>query len=186
MTKVVIVVSFTEHRGGAEDHAGVQIDDIFAEEDALIATVDATTTLEDLSNQLLVLHRAGRLSKPLLGTLDSTLYVFRLDNSHTVVEEDYTAIVLPAPESQVEPESFEITMKDVFGDSIIPPCVDPDGRITFSIERLRVVIGKQIPAMERLRAIARAEEVKKRKGFPETKETFAVLKRTGQLVQWWT
>lgn len=181
MTKVVIVVSFTERRGESEDNA----DDIFAEEDALIATVEGTTTLEDLSNQLLELHRAGRLSKRLLGSLNSTLHVFRLDDTQTVVVEDFRATVLPAPEPQVAPETFELTMQDVFGDSIIPAFIDPRARITFSIERLRVVIAKQIPAMERLRAIARAEEVKKRKGLPETKETFAVLKKTGQLVQWW-
>lgn len=73
-------------------------------------------------------------------------------------------------------------MRDVFGDSTIPPAVDPNTRTTFSIERLRVAIGRQIPKMERHRAIARAGEIVK-KGFPEEKETYAVLKKKGLLVE---
>lgn len=195
VTKVVIVVSFTEVT--AVDEAEDTPDQIMGDNDddeedespneqAVLANVSANTQPQDLADQLLSLHRAARLAKPLLGHIHSTLHVFRRDVTNTQILEDFTATVLPAPQAPAtEPNAFDLTMRDVFGDSSIPPVLDPTAHITFSIERLRDVIGRQIPKMERHRAIARAAEVMKKKGFAEKKETFAVLKKMGLLGEVW-
>lgn len=190
MTKVVIVVSFTEVTGVDEAHGEpdepMDDDDAPTNEQAVLDHVNASTKSKNLADQLLELHRCGQLSKPLLGRLHSTLHVFRRDATETHVVETFDATVLPAPEHPgTEPDAFDLTMRDVFGDSTIPPVIDPTASITFSIERLRSAIGRQIPKMERHRAIARAEDVMKRKGFAEEKQTYAVLKRNRLLGELW-
>lgn len=160
MTTVVIVVSFTEVTGVDEEPMD---DDVLTNEQVVLNHVNSSTQSQDLADELLELHRAGQLSRPLLGQIHSTLHVFRRDATETQVVKDFSAIVLPVPEHPgAEPDAFDLTMSDVFGDSTIPAVVDPNARITFSIERLRRVIGRQIPKMERHRAIARAVQIMKK------------------------
>lgn len=189
MTKVVIVVSFTEITGVDEAHGepdDPMDDDAQMTEQAVLDHVNDGTKSKDLAYQLLELHRYGKLSRPLLGRLHSTLHVFRRDASETQVIETFSATVLPAPDHPgTELDVFDLTIRDVFGDSTIPPVIDPNACITFSIERLRGVIGRQIPKMERHRAIARAEDVMKKKGFAEEKQTYAVLKKNRGLGELW-
>lgn len=160
------------------------MDDISIDERALLDHVDESTDPEVLANQLLELHRSGKLSRPLIGLLRSNLHVFKLDPAKIRIMESFSATVLPVPELLgVRQDTFQLTMQDIFGDSTIPASVDRDARIAFSIGRLRVMIGKQIPKMERLRAIARALEMKKTKGFGEKKETFAAQKRMSTVIE---
>lgn len=162
-------------------------DDDGSTEQALLDRVDASTNSKDLADQLLELHRASQLSKPLLGQLHSTLHVFRRDPTDTThVVTSFSAKVLPAPQDpRTEPAAFDLTMRDLFGDSAIPPLLDPTASISFSVERLRGAIARQIPKMERHRAIARAEDVLKAMGFAEERMTYAALKRNRLLVELW-
>lgn len=189
MTKVIIVVSFTEVTGVDETDEEPDEpvdDDVLSNEQVVVDHVNASMKSGDLADDFLVLHPCGQLSRSLLGELHSALHVFRRDATDTHVIEDFSATVPPTPEYQkAEPDAFDLTMRDVFGDSIIPAVVDPNARITISIERLRGVIDRQIPKMERHRAIARAVEVMKKIEFPEGKETYAALKKNRQLVELW-
>lgn len=163
----------SEHIPPSNDPASV--DNPFPEEQALLASIDRSTRLNDISRDLLALHRRQKLSEPLLRPFTATFHVYRLNAAHTAIHEECTMTVLPAPAIAVA-QTFELSLKDLYGDATVPADVDPDRRILFEMDEMREDIQDQVPAMEKMRADARALKVLKNVGVV-VGETFTAGKR---------
>lgn len=150
-------------------------DDPFPEEHALLASIDRSTHLNDISRDLLTLHRRKMLSQPLLRPFTATLHVYRLNTAHTDIHEQCAMTVLPAPNNGVA-QTFELSLEDLYGDEPVPADVDLEHRIVFEMDELREDIQDQVPAMEKMRADARALRVLKDAGVT-VGETFAAGKK---------
>lgn len=200
-TKVVIIVKFTEDKRGPRsaspasssssnatdadaDDAGPNDQDAPpepTEESLLLSTVTASTRLRALANTLLDLHHRGALAKPLIGPFTATFHVFRRTPEDTIYE-DFTATVLPAPapaddNTQQDPQTYALTLGDMFGDNPLPAGVDPRLAIVFDMDVFREDIALQVPDMEVKRSFDRAKAILQRRGFWERPKTFAGAKR---------
>lgn len=160
--------------GGPADES--DLDDVTEEQD-LLGAICATTKYHDLADSLLDLHRRGRLSKPLLGTVTATLHLFRLNPACDAIEETFTATVLPA--TVAAPAEFTLTLTDLLGPLVTATNnLNPDEEVLFPLTRLRKVISDQIPPQEKRRSRARAEALMKECGVWDEEElTFAQMKR---------
>lgn len=197
LTRVVLLTAFTEVEAGA----GERVDGGETEVE-LMRAVDEGMTEAVLAPRLLALHRRNCLAEPLLGTVHATIHVYRVDNENNLYE-DFTAVVLPAPQpseadeaaedtddlmpdsdtdssassvsSAFEPD-FYLTLQDLFGTFPPPRKMDPSFRVGFSMREFRKIIAEQVPAMEQCRAVMRAVKVLKHKGMGDDRETFAMMK----------
>lgn len=165
----------SEHPSPCEDAETVDTDP-FPEEQALLASIDRSTHLNDISRDLLALHRLQKLSQPLLRPFTATFHVYRRNSAHTDIQAECAMTVLPAPPDGAA-QIFELSLKDLYGDATVPADVDPDHRIRFEMNELREDIQDQVPAMEKMRADARALKVLKTAGVV-VGETFAAEKKS--------
>lgn len=137
------------------------ISDSFVEEAELISTVNHSTKLRDLADALLDLHHLGRLSQPLLGDVNATLHIFRLNSAGDDILETFTATILPAAPA-ASPQTFALTLADLLGPAVTAEHrLNPDEEIVFPLDRLRKVISDQIPQQEKHRAQARGKAILK-------------------------
>lgn len=165
----------SEHTSPCEDAETVDTNP-FPEEQALLASIDRSTHLNDISRDLLALHRLQKLSQPLLRPFTATFHVYRRNSAHTDIHEECAMTVLPAPRDGAA-QIFELSLRDLYGDATVPADVDPDHRIRFEMNELREDIQDQVPAMEKMRADARALKVLKNAGVV-VGETFAAEKKS--------
>lgn len=154
--------------------------DPFPEETALLASITRTTPLNSISRDILALHRLQKLSQPLLRPFTASFHVYRANTTFTGILEVCTLTVLPAPPSPAD-QVFELSLKDLYGDAPVPEGVDPEKKIRFEMEELREDIADQVPAMEKMRADARALGVVRRVGGSVVGETFAMGKKRGEV-----
>lgn len=165
----------SEHTSPCEDAEAVDTDPV-PEEQALLASIDRSTPLNDISRDLLALHRLQKLSQPLLRPFTATFHVYRRNSAHNDIHEECAMTVLPAPRDGAA-QIFELSLKDLYGDATVPADVDQDHRIRFEMNELREDIQDQVPAMEKMRADARALKVLKNVGVA-VGETFAAEKKS--------
>lgn len=189
-TKVVIIVKFTEesrdHASASSSSSEIDGDDTDreeipepTEESILLATVNKTTRFSVLAEAILDLHLRGALAKPLLGHITATFHVFRCTAEDTVYE-DFTTTVLPAPVPSAEndqPQTYGLTLADLYGDSPVPAGEDPDQRFLMDMDDFRRDIAFQIPEMEEKRSLDRAKAILEGGGYWENKPTFAGAKK---------
>lgn len=207
-TKIVIVVKFTEHpraaysdspapssassAADADADANTDTDtdthidadpDEPTEEDQLIASINESTRLGDLTEALLDLDYREALAQPLIGTLAATFHVFRLDETDTIVE-DFVATVLPAPALEEPDRRYYLDLGTLDLGTLyferypwlhemytlyIP--------ILFDMAELREDIANQVPDMEGKRAADRALALLKERGLWNGPKTFAGAKK---------
>lgn len=153
-------------------------DDIaeLTEESILLASINRQTEHRKLAADLLDLHLRTRLVKPLLGRIDATVHLFRLNATHTDIEQTFTAVLLPVPQDSAT-QSFTLTMGDLLARAADAEGIDPAEAVVFPLDELRDVVEEQIPKMEKMRSMARARAEMKRVDVWEETETFAQMKR---------
>jgi len=149
------------------------------DEQILLNSIDESTDLNNLAEQLFVLNQEGKLMQPLVGNLKATLHVFKAVEGGQSIEESFVATLLPPPTAdsdRSEPTEFRITMQDML-DNCLPKANDPTDEIAFSLAVLQEYIQSSIPHTERLRAAGRAEKLLKALGGLNNEETFGKRKR---------
>lgn len=147
------------------------------EEDLLLASIDDRTTPRNLAAGFLDLHHRAELAKPLMGRVDATVHVFRANATNSAIEESYSAVLLPAP-ADAQTQSFSLMMEDLLGELAEEEDIDPGELVHFPLDALRGVVQKQIPKMERMRAMDRAAVELKKLGMWHEGDTFAQSKRS--------
>ena len=156
-----------------------------SEEQIIINSIDGSTGYHDLAARLLDLNRRGGLREPLVGDLGATIHIYKATDDGKDIEEKFTCTLLPPPDIDQEgPKGFGITLDDLFGGSV-PPNLDREEVLWFSLERLVRFVTSSLPETERSRANARAVKLLQEAGEWEERETYSQRKRrrlnTGQV-----
>lgn len=186
-TKIVIVVKFTEATPDAvpssSSSSETNVDEAdgdaipVSEESILLAAVNKTTRFSVLAGAILDLHLRNALAKPLLGEISATFHVFRRSTAEDTIYEDFTTTVLPAPDRDSQPQTYELTLADLYGDSPVSTGADPHQRFTMDMDDFRRDIAYQIPEMEVKRSLDRAKAVLEGEGYWEGRATFEGVKK---------
>ncbi|KAG0634938.1 hypothetical protein HOY80DRAFT_485453 [Tuber brumale] len=148
-----------------------------AGERALIKSINETTKLRDLANQLLDLNEHEELGTPLIGKLQASLYVYCANEDYKDITEVFsTPILPPLPANSGVPRLFQITIKDIFGEDV-PKDMKPTDPITFSLPVLGKLIEESLPGTAWYRANRRAKKLLKAAGVWQQCDTFGQRKR---------
>ena len=150
------------------------------DEQILLNSIDESTEVNDLTEQLFFLNQQGKLTQPLLGSLEATFYVYRAVKGGQDIEASFVATMLPPPptahKDKSNPTEFKITMQDIL-DNSLPRDTKPTEEIAFSLAVLQEYIETSIPATERLRATTRAENLLEALRGSNDEPTFSKRKR---------
>lgn len=134
----------------------------YPEEESLLDSIDGATSFRTLYHGILALHCRGNLQKPLLGRIDATIHLFRANDDKTDIIQFFTTTLLPP---QDEPTNFMLTIEDLLRRGVAEEQgLDPDEVVQFELEKMRMVVAKQIPKQELARARDRAKAAMKKQG----------------------
>ncbi|KAG0134932.1 hypothetical protein HOY82DRAFT_601811 [Tuber indicum] len=180
-TRVVIVLSFRENIPPAP--AVVRDDETTTQntpdEQALLDSINDTTVANDLADQLFTLNQEEKLTKPLVGNLEASIYVYKASEAADDIIETFSTKLLPPPPTDLadsSPQEFGINLDELFGGHV-PEGQNPKDQILFNLADLQDCVEESITRTELLRATHRAKKLLNAVVGADDEETFAQRKR---------